>query len=428
MKSRLLVLSIILCVLGLAKADDASTFRYVGGDISLLPDYENANAKYKDQNGQPINDVLKFCYDEGMNCMRVRLFVNPGDYTGSDKDPNAKQDLEYIIPLCRRIQQEGFALLLDFHYSDTWADPVKQWTPKAWEGLTDSQLYNKIEEYTKETLETLKENGVVPEFIQPGNEISYGMLWGPYGTKDPQKVYTNNDANWPRFCTLLKRAIRACKEVCPEARIILHNERVAQPGSLTYFFNKMKSQGVTYDIIGLSYYPYFHGNMGVLETALNTLEQNFPDKQIMIVETGFPYAWEVPGTTQKVDYPYSEAGQLQFATDLVDTLLQHKSCTGLFWWWFEYNAYNTNLSGWYNAPLFDSRTGRVTKAMEEICSFGSGPFESGLEEIKTDCNNGEAELWYDIQGYPVSRPSTPGIYIRKYAGKTSKIFIGHPAR
>ena len=110
----------------------ASPFRYVGGDVSLLPDYESANAKYYNENGSPISDVLKFCYDEGMNCMRVRLFVDPEHYTGPEQDANAKQTLEYITPLCQRIQADGMALMLDFHYSDTWADPAKQWTPKAW--------------------------------------------------------------------------------------------------------------------------------------------------------------------------------------------------------------------------------------------------------------------------------------------------------
>ena len=410
MKSRLLILSLLLGIFCFTKAQDSAPFRYVGGDISLLPDYEAAKSKYYDETGKPINDVLKFCYDEGMNCMRVRLFVDPKAYITSNPkaDTNAKQDLEYIIPLCQRIQNDGMALMLDFHYSDTWADPVKQWTPIAWQGLTDAQLVQKIYDYTKESLETLKANGVVPEFIQTGNEISYGMLWGPEGTKD-NKVYPDNDANWDRFFSLLESAIKACREVCPDAGIILHNERIANLNYLTGFYKRMADRKIDYDIIGLSYYPYFHGAMSQLKNALSTLSVQQKDKQIMIVETGYSYQWEVQGTNQKVDYPYSEEGQNQFAKDLVDLLLQYENCTGLFWWWMEYNAYGTKLENWYNAPLFNSLTGRATPALKTICTFGSGKY-NGIEDIPyvEEDNSG---LWYDLQGRPFVHPTVPGIYI-----------------
>ena len=412
MKSRLLFLSLLIGIFCFAKAQDSSPFRYVGGDISLLPDYEAAKAKYMDQTGKPISDVLQFCYDEGMNCMRVRLFVNPADYTGKDKDPNAKQDLAYITPLCKRIKDDGFALMLDFHYSDTWADPVKQWTPKAWEGLTDEQLYQKIYDYTKESLQALNAAGATPDFIQPGNEISYGMLWGPYNTKDPLKVYSDSDTNWPRFTKLLGNAIKACREECPEAKIVIHNERVAKLNMLLGFYRKMKEYNVDYDIIGLSYYPYFHGNMTVLANALTSLELQFADKNIMIVETGYSYAWEVPGTDQKVDYPYTEQGQYDFAKELVTLLLAHPKCTGLFWWWMEYNAYGTSLSGWYNAPLFNSLTGRATPALAEICTFGSGHPQSdaGVSDILPSAPQ-EGDTWFDLQGRTLNAPTAPGIYI-----------------
>lgn len=422
MKNNIFFLSFLLALLSFntGQAQDTAPFRYVGGDVSLLPDYEAAKAKYYDSNGKPINDVLKFCYDEGMNCMRVRLFVNPDEYMGPEQDANAKQDLDYIIPLCQRIQEDGMALVLDFHYSDTWADPAKQWTPKAWEGLSDMELYQKIYDYTKETLQTLKENGVVPEFIQPGNEISYGMLWGPAGTGN-KKVHVNSDANWSRFSTLLRKAIQACREVCPDAKIIIHTERVAQTWYLQQFYQKLDGYKLDYDIIGLSYYPYYHGAISVLDEALTELENDFPNKQLMLVETGYPYAWEVPGTNQKVDYPYTEEGQNEFAQALVDTLLQHETCTGLFWWWFEYNAKNTNLSGWYNAPLFDSRTGKVTKAFSTICSYGSGHYEAGVSEIETDVEG--ITTWFNLQGLPVFRPTGSGIYLRRQDGKISKILV-----
>lgn len=219
-----------------------------------------------------------------------------------------------------------------------------------------------------------------------------------------------SDANWERLGRLLRNAVKACREVCPDAGIIIHSERVAEVEVLLNFYSRMKALGVDYDIIGLSYYPYFHGSLATLDRALSSLENDFPEKDIMIVETGYSYKWEVPGTNQPVDYPYSEQGQEQFAKDLVAVLLSHPRCNGLFWWWMEYNAFNTSLSGWYNAPLFNSETGRATPAFSAICAFGSGHGNNRVDEIwggiPTDGR------WFDLQGHPLSgKPEIPGIYI-----------------
>ncbi len=396
--------------------------RYVGGDISLLPEYENAGAQYKDETGKVIPSLLPWLKTQGMNAMRVRLFVNPkaykekyGNRTDEHKyDPNACQDLEYITPLCKRIVDNGFDLMLDFHYSDTWADPGKQWTPLDWQGLSDEQLYQKIYDYTKETLESLKTQGIVPAFIQPGNEISYGMLWGSLESSNPKKAFMGNNANWERFGKLLNQAIKACREICPDAKIVIHTERTPQLDVQKNFYDKMKSMNVDYDIIGLSYYPYFHGGMSVLDTALSSLQSNYPDKKIMIVETGYSYKWEVPGSTHNLTnvWPYSYAGQNKFAADLVATLEKYDNVNGLFWWWMEYNAYNTNLQGWYNAPLFDSTNGQATPALKTICTFAES---SGISEITPDSKQDPVQ-WYNIHGIPVEAPtpfSRPGLYISR---------------
>ena len=418
MKKLLLILfAVILTVSPFMRGE-----RFVGGDISLLPEYEKAGAVYKDISGTIIPDLLPWLKTQGMNAMRVRLFVNPSQYLKDhpSADKNACQDLEYITPICKRVVDNGMDLMLDFHYSDTWADPAKQWTPTDWQNLTDEQLYQKIYDYTKESLETLKAQGIVPTFIQPGNEISYGMLWGKEGDSEAnlKKVFMNNSANWARFGKLLSQAIKACREVCPDAKIVIHTERVAQADVEKYFYDKMKELNVDYDIIGLSYYPYFHGKINVLNSSLTMLEANYPDKEIMIVETGYAYAWEVPGTDKQVDYPYSAAGQNQFATALVNTLESHKTVDGLFWWWLEYNAYSTNLSGWYNAPLFDSRDGKALPALTTICSFADS---SAVNEISAD-TDAENEEWYNLSGMKVSAPSpasAPGIYL----SRTRKVII-----
>lgn len=413
-------------LLGVAALSAVSAQRYVGGDISLLPEYENAGAQYKTPAGEPISDLIPWLHQQGMNAMRVRLFVNPAKYkelhqndANSDTryDPNACQDLEYIKPLCKRIVDSGLDLMLDFHYSDTWADPTKQWTPVDWEGLTDEQLYQKIYDYTKDVLTQLKDYGVVPTFIQPGNEISYGMLWGPAGTTSPKKALMGSDANWERFGNLLKQAVKACHEVCPDAKIIMHTERVAQVDVQKNFYDKMQELGVPYDIIGLSYYPYFHGNLSVLDRALQSLQTNFPSKNVMIVETGYSYKWEVPGTTHDntQTWPYSEAGQTKFVTDLVTDLEKYDQVDGLFWWWLEYNAYGTTLSGWYNAPLFDSTTGRATAALRALCSYATSAITQIHPDNSDSTDSASGQYWYTIDGCRLTAaPTAPGLYIRNH--------------
>ena len=201
-------------------ATSASAQKFVGGDISLLPEYEKAKASYFDTKGNSISSPLEYFKQEGMNAMRLRLFVDPSKYTGTDKDANTCQNIEYIKPLAKRIKDAGFKLMLDFHYSDTWADPAKQWTPADWASLTDEQLYQKIYDYTKNALQQLAAAGATPDFIQTGNEISYGMLWGKHdqASASLKKCFMGSNANWARFTTLLSKAIKACREVCPEAK------------------------------------------------------------------------------------------------------------------------------------------------------------------------------------------------------------------
>lgn len=414
--------AILFVIFGIgALSLNAADIRYVGGDISMYPEYQEAGVTYKDENGKKI-DYLSYLYDTGMNAMRVRLFVDPDNYTiengKKEEDTNVCQDMPYIIPLCQDIIKNGFDLMLDFHYSDTWADPAKQYTPEAWKDLTDAQLVQKIYDYTKESLQTLKENGIVPKFIQPGNEISYGMLWAPFGKNgnSNKTLSGGSTAAWTRLGALLTSAIKACREECPEAEIIIHTERVAQVGVLTNFYNQMKSLNIDYDIIGLSYYPYFHGTLSVLNSALNSVESQFPDKQIMIVETGYPLYWEVPGSDKTLEYGYGTAEQQdEYTQALVDLLLQHPNVNGLFWWWMEYNPWissSNQLPGWYNAPLVDPKTGKVLPATATLASFGTGHASvKGIEDLEREVENINGDQWFDINGLKINRPTIPGIYI-----------------
>lgn len=401
----------------------ASAQKYVGGDISLLTKYEENGATYFDHDGNAINAVLPFLKDEGMNAMRVRLFVDPSQAPASEQGEGVCQDIDYVAALGKRIKDNGFALMLDFHYSDSWADPAKQYTPAAWEDLTDEELYTKIYEYTKESLQKLAASGATPEMIQIGNEISYGMLWGKRATGD-MKYYAKGGSSTAvnnRFFALLKNASKACREVCPAAKIIIHTERVGDIDYLTAFYNAMKAQSIDYDIIGLSYYPYYHGFLPQLESALSALEKNFPDKRIMIVEMGYYNNWQ-PSTVDydySATYPISDDGQKAFTEALIKTAASHQTVDGLFWWFMEANEYGLDWNtkrvtdGWYNAGLFDNSTGRAMSALSVMKDFLT---LSGIESVAAD-GRASSQKIYSVDGRIASHDGATdnlasGVYIQ----------------
>lgn len=427
---KLLLATALLCSTNTLRAQ-----KYVGGDISLLSKYEENGAKYMDKDGKDITDVLAFLKQQGLNTMRVRLFVDPSKATQTEKGQGVCQDLEYVKKLGKKIKDAGLSFMLDFHYSDTWADPGKQWTPDSWTELSDEQLYTKIYDYTKESLQAFKEAGAEPDFIQTGNEISYGMVWGKAvilkdtydkstgkgetvyndNVSSHKKCYSNSPAaNWTRFYNLLKQAGKACKEICPNAKVILHTERVAATSYLIDYYKKMIDNNVEFDIIGTSYYPYYHGKMSQLNTALTQLETNFPNKKIMVVETGCAYHYSV-GDNDKQYYDLTNEGQRKFTEELVTTLKTHQNVNGLFWWFLEANEYGLDWStkrvtdGWYNASLFDNETGKALPALYELKNFSDGT--SGFQGIKAE-KEAKDNYWYSIDGRRLEKePSKSGIYI-----------------
>ena len=362
----------------------------VGGDISMLTKYEAhqkkalqynvTHAHYYDINGQIIPDVIPWLKEQGWNAARVRLFVNPANASAEDKGQGVIQNLDTVKVLGKRIKAAGMKFMLDFHYSDSWADPVKQFTPAEWAGLDDEALTQKIYEYTRDCLRALKAAGATPDYIQTGNEISYGMCWGPVGTPADKllKCYSGDEANWERFTNLLKAAGRACREECPRAKIILHTERVAKTSIMLNFYNQMRDKQVDYDIIGLSYYPYFHGALSVISNALNNVANNYPDKDIMIVETGYSYHYKVGDMDYSSTWPLTYEGQRKFTADLIARIKPYRQVKGLFWWFPEANEYGLGGSlwnilhvndNWYNAGLWDHETGKATPALYELKNF-----------------------------------------------------------
>ena len=395
-RTNLLLAVLTVCM----AATTANAQKYVGGDISMLTKYEEAGVVYKNKSGNTVQ-ALTFFKEQGLNAMRVRLFVDPS----RDADKAVCQDLAYVKALGKRIKDCGMKLMLDFHYSDTWADPAKQWTPDAWKDLNDEQLCNKIYEYTKDCLSQMKEAGATPDFIQTGNEISYGMLWGTEGST-ANRCYTNSPAaNWTRFINLLKKAGQACREECPDAKIIIHSERTPKPNVLTDFFDRMKNASLDYDIIGLSYYPAHHGNLATLETALTTLENKNYGKDIMVVETGYCYAWPLAdsnndgkedGFDYTATYPYTEEGQRQYTAALIAKLNSHSSVKGLFWWWPEDNGNKNVTAKWWNAALYNHSTGKPYAALYELKNFVNDP--AGIEQISNTHHLSPNTSCYNLLG------------------------------
>ena len=372
-------------------ADD----KYVGGDISMFTAYQEADAIYKDTEGAQITDLMAYFSENSHNAMRVRLFHTPSNASSSEQAEGVIQDLPYVANLAKQIKDAGFALVLDIHYSDTWADPAKQWTPAAWVGLDDDVLGDSVYEYTKMVLQYLVDYGATPDFIQTGNEISYGFLWGAEDASSLKKYYASTGQNQSRFTTLLKRASAACREICPDAKIILHTERVANTSYLKQFYEDMEEDEVDYDIIGTSYYSYYHGYLSQLEAALTVLETF--DKEIMVVEVGYYHAYQSSVDYDYSDvYPISDAGQKSFTKALIEILNSHESVTGLFWWDMEANEYGVSdsvTSSWYNASLFDNETGMAMGAITVLKNF------LGIYDDEDDEDDDDTVYFYYVNDY-----------------------------
>lgn len=388
--------------------------KYVGGDISLLPTYEEHGANYMDKDGKKISDMLAFLKGQGLNAMRVRLFVDPSLAPDEAKGQGVRQDLEYVKKLGKRIKDAGLQFMLDFHYSDTWADPGQQATPESFKMLP-ALAEELTHDYTKQCLKELNEAGATPDFIQTGNEISFGMLWDSRCKVEANSDWNGyTDTNWDHFTTVLKNAIQACREMCPEAKIILHTEQCANNPTLDVaFFKRIKDNKVDYDIIGTSYYPYFKGPISNLDKGLTQLETNFPDKKIMVVETGCGYHYKMGD--QDTGYPLTYDGQKKYTADLVTMLKKHPNVNGLFWWFLEANEYGLDWATkrvtdkWYDASLFDNETGKALPALYELKNFDDG--STGIRQITSKDKTNDS--WYSLDGRQLpDKPSAKGIYIK----------------
>ena len=405
--------------------------KYLGGDISMLTKYEEHGARYYDENGTRITDMLSYLKEQGMNAMRVRLFVDPSLADAEDQGEGVCQDLPYVLSLGQRIKAAGFKLLLDIHYSDTWTDPAQHPTPASW--TVTSALGDSVYSYTERVLNEMIAAGARPDFIQVGNEVTYGMLW-PTGHCYPSGA-DYGDGTFSNFANYLKRGIQACREVCPEAKIIVHTE-MSRASNVTAFYQTLQGYAPDFDIIGLSYYPYWHGNLNVLDELLTTLERTYPTKKIQIVETGYPHAYYPSGATYDLQsvWPATEDGQKAFTAALVTTLNAHNHVNGLYWWWPEANEYGINYTNavttnWYNCSWWDNQNGQVMDALFEMPAFldGSGEEPSDSASLYIVGGDGTWSLTNPL-GKMTNRGN--GTYVDTLAISTAIYFVfadGGPA-
>ena len=310
---------------------------YLGADISTLSEVEHRGGIYMD--GDKPGDALAIFMKHGWTCFRLRIWVNP---------TNGVNGLEYTTKLAKQIKDAGGTFMLDFHYSDWWADPQKQNKPAAWTNLDFDALVKKTQTYTAHVIKMLKDAGATPDFVQIGNEITGGMLWPDGQVKVPLstvKVFGGDvtviappepydDARqWDHLIRLIKAGISGVRSVTTpqdQVRIIIHIDCGGDWLVTKWYFDHLTKAGVDYDVIGQSYYPNWHGTLGnVRDNLCNTIERYHKD--VMIVETAYPSydTYPSPAAAKNMIWPMTPEGQEQFLADLIKTVKEAPEGRGI---------------------------------------------------------------------------------------------------
>jgi arabinogalactan endo-1,4-beta-galactosidase len=315
---------------------NSSTDFIRGADLSALPQVEvSKNTFYNLDNQQ--QDFLTILKNAGLNTVRLKLWKNPATNNAS---------LSEVKTFANKLKAMDLKVWLDIHYSDTWADPGNQKIPLQWQGLTFNALKDSVYNYTKKVVSEIN-----PDFVQIGNEINNGFLF-PLG-----KLSSNES----QFISLISTAIKAVRDTHSDTKIILHY--AGYNGALS-FFNKFKN--TDYDIIGLSYYPKWHGNnLQTLSLTLNNLGATF-NKEVLIAETSYPFTLGWNDYTNNIissenqilpEYPASPNGQRDFILKIKNIVKTSHKGIGFCYWGGELIAFNgpkaTNGSAWENQALFD---------------------------------------------------------------------------
>jgi len=246
-----------------------------GADISWLPQMEASGFKFYSDRGEE-QDCFQILKDHAINTIRLRTWVNPSDHKASGHCSK-----EETVAMAVRANKLGMRVMIDFHYSDTWADPGSQKKPAAWEGHDFTQLLKDVYLYTYDVMNSLKAGGVSPEWVQLGNEIPTGMIY-PEGST----------SNWNQLAQLINQGYDAVKAVCPPSKVILHVDQGNNSARFRNWFDNARLYQAKYDVIGLSYYPYWLKDKPDYTLSIDDLGNNLNDmasryeKEVMVVEVG----------------------------------------------------------------------------------------------------------------------------------------------
>lgn len=308
-----------------------------GMDVSSLDEIEQLGARFYDNGRQ--GDLLEILKKYGTNYIRLRLWNDPKSADGKPYGAG-NTDYETTLRMAKRVKAAGMKFLLDFHYSDFWADPGKQRKPKAWADYNADQLEAAVYAFTKENMERFIKEGVTPDMVQVGNELSNGLLW-------PEGQVPNYD-NIARF---VSAGIRAVRETSPESRIMIHLDNGGNNALYREWFDNYARRGEDFDIIGLSYYPFWHGNLEALRDNMNDIALRY-GKDLVIAEVSMGFTTQdyasyealAPGERKgmatkpelcaKVPFPMTKEGQCDFMKAFLEVLGQvpeHKG-RGFFYW------------------------------------------------------------------------------------------------
>lgn len=330
------------------KVEDMPEDFILGMDASCVPALEAGGVKYYDYDGVE-KDVFRILSENGVNYIRVRVWNDPYDGEGHGYG-GGNCDIDTAVAIGRRAGKYGMKLLVNFHYSDFWADPAKQMVPKAWKGMDIDTKAEALYQYTKESLQKLKDAGVDVGMVQIGNETN-GSFCGES---------SNAVGGWKRIMQLMSAGSKATREVLPNALIAVHFTNPEKATNYDSYAKNLDYYQVDYDVFASSYYPYWHGTLDNLAQVLGKISVTY-GKKVMVAETSYAFTEEdsdffgnTIGSGGGIikDYPFTYQGQANLVRDVVDTVVHTFGGIGVFYWegtWISSGGttYEENQKLWY---------------------------------------------------------------------------------
>ena len=329
------------------RIEDLPSDFILGMDASCVPALEAGGVRYSDFDGVE-KDVYEILSNNGINYIRVRIWNDP--YTADGKGYGGGNcDIENAIAVGKRATQYGMKLLVNFHYSDFWADPAKQMVPKAWKGMSIDEKSEALYQYTKDCLEKLVAAGVDVGMVQIGNETN-GAMCGESSSAL---------GGWKKIAQLMSAGSRAVREVCPRALVAVHFANPEKVSNYESYGKNLEYYGVDYDVFASSYYPYWHGTLENLSQILSKIASTY-GKKVMVAETSYAFTAEDSdfygntigeGGGIIKNYPFTLQGQANLVRDVVQAVANTEGGIGVFYWegtWISSGgaSYEENASLW----------------------------------------------------------------------------------